>query len=283
MVGTEALVRHPLSWIPIRSCHPSALPAGSSVAGLAVSYVFTWLLSRYSFATATRVWALVAFAVPALLVLSAKPRLPVVAAYEPPTRRNNNNSRSIKTSFRFVPTNSFLSSQLGNVFHTLGHFIPSTYLPSYARSLCFSPAAAVTTSLALVNVGGFFGNIAAGALYSDALDISLVVLAVSLAAAAAASFLLWGLMSGSVAVSHSSAGVLETGPAFGLLGAGRGIGSIASGPLSEALLGTMLAKGSGGDGAFGYGFEYGSLIVFAGVAMLLGGAPGFAAKKLGWM
>lgn len=165
-------------------------------------------------------------------------------------------------------------------------------------------------------MGAFFGNIAAGVL-SDTLDVSAVAFGISVVAAAAI-FLLWGF-SGSVAVAlvyvfavvyGLSAGgfpatwtgiirdvakraaakaeaegsrgvVLETGPAFGLLGFGRGIGSIASGPLSEALLRRTLMAG-GGQGSIAYGSEYGVLIVFTGVAMLLGGT-GFGAKRLGWM
>lgn len=154
---------------------------------------------------------------------------------------------------------------------------------------------------------------------SDTLDVNAVAFGISVVAAAAI-FLLWGF-SGSVAVAlvyvfavvyglsaggfpatwtgiirdvakraaakaeaeggGSGAGVvLETGPAFGLLGFGRGIGSIASGPLSEALLRRTLM--AGGEGKIAYGSEYGVLIVFTGVAMLLGGT-GFGAKRLGWM
>ncbi|KAF9641117.1 Major facilitator superfamily [Lasiodiplodia theobromae] len=285
--------------------------AGTSVAGATVPYIFTWLLSRYTFATAMRAWSIVTFAVVSVLVFFAKPRIPVSTSSSSSSHRA---PRPNPISFRFALTRPFLFYQLGNIFHGLGYFIPSIYLPSYARSLGLS-AAAATTPLALVNAGAFFGNIAAGVL-SDALDVSAVAFGISVVAAAAI-FLLWGF-SGSVAVAlvyvfavvyGLSAGgfpatwtgiirdvakraaaraeaeggggvVLETGPAFGLLGFGRGIGSIASGPLSEALLRRTLM--AGGQGKIAYGSEYGVLIVFTGVAMLLGGT-GFGAKRLGWM
>lgn len=271
--------------------------AGAAISGIVTPYIYTWLLSRYSFATAMRAWSLATFLIPALSLHHARPRIPVAAA----ARTRDGQAPRRTPSLRFVLTRRFLVYQLGNVLHGLGYFLPSIYLPSYARALGLR-AAAATTPLALVNLGGFVGSIAAGAL-CDALDASLVVACLS-AGASAATFLLWGL-SGRVAVglvyafalayglcagsfastwpgvikdvARGGEVVLETGPAFGFLAAGRGVGSIASGPLSEALL-----RVGGEDAAFGYGSRYGGLIVFTGVAMLFGGT-GFGAKKLGLM
>ena len=59
----------------------------------------------------------------------------------------------------------------------------------------------------------------------------------------------------------------EAGPVFGLLSAGRGIGSVLSGTLSAALLNNKLwARGAG----LGYSTGYGGLIVFTGVSATLG-------------
>ena len=51
----------------------------------------------------------------------------------------------------------------------------------------------------------------------------------------------------------------------GFLAAGRGVGCVAAGPLSEAILGmgTFKAKGA-------YGTRYGGLIIFTGLTMLMG-------------
>lgn len=59
----------------------------------------------------------------------------------------------------------------------------------------------------------------------------------------------------------------EAGLEFGLLAAGRGIGSVVSGPLSEALLSERPWVG---DAVFGYGTGYGGLITFTGVSTMLG-------------
>ena len=66
---------------------------------------------------------------------------------------------------------------------------------------------------------------------------------------------------------------------FGLLSFGRGIGSVVTGALSEALLrdaGPMEAAN------LGYGTGYGPLIVFTGVSAALGGVS-FVGRRLGWV
>ena len=66
---------------------------------------------------------------------------------------------------------------------------------------------------------------------------------------------------------------------FGLLAAGRGIGSVLSGQLSEALL---QGKPWAGEASSGYGTGYGSLIVFTGLSAALGGV-GWIGRRLGWV
>lgn len=62
----------------------------------------------------------------------------------------------------------------------------------------------------------------------------------------------------------------ESGLVFGLFAAGRGIGCIASGPLTTALL----RGGKDWDAGAAYGMGYGLLIVFTGVTALFGAFPG---------
>jgi len=72
----------------------------------------------------------------------------------------------------------------------------------------------------------------------------------------------------------------DIGILLGVIGAGRGIGSLLSGPLSE-----MLLRGSSWEanvGGAGYGSKYGSLVVFTGVTAALGGIS-FLGKRLGWI
>lgn len=63
-------------------------------------------------------------------------------------------------------------------------------------------------------------------------------------------------------------GPVDTSMVFAWLAAGRGVGNVVSGPLSEGLLDGLpwLGKAAGG-----YGSGYGGLIVFTGVTAILGG------------
>lgn len=70
----------------------------------------------------------------------------------------------------------------------------------------------------------------------------------------------------------------DSGMVFASLAAGKGIGNIASGPLSEALL----RSASWENAALGYGSGYGTLIVFTGVTAVCGGCS-FAARRAGWL
>ena len=70
----------------------------------------------------------------------------------------------------------------------------------------------------------------------------------------------------------------EAGMLFGLLSAGRGVGSVLSGPLSEALLS---GKPWAEEAALGYGTGYEGLIVFTGVSAMLGGVS-WMVRRVGW-
>ena len=75
--------------------------------------------------------------------------------------------------------------------------------------------------------------------------------------------------------SHADPGII-----FGMLAAGRGIGNIVSGPLSEALL----ANGSAwkGSARLGYGTSFGGLIVFVGMTAVFSGSS-WIAKRVRWL
>lgn len=71
----------------------------------------------------------------------------------------------------------------------------------------------------------------------------------------------------------------ELGMVFGLLAAGRGIGSVVSGPLSEALLSGEPWRG---EAKLGYGTGYGLLIVFTGISAMFGGFS-WVGRRVGWV
>lgn len=179
---------------------------------------------------------------------------------------------------------------LGNVLQSLGYFLPYTYLTSYAVQSLHLSTTTGTLLLVLVNATSIPGGIVMGSL-GDHLSVTTVLLVSSLGSALSV-FFFWGFSShvalltifsltyGFFAGGFSStwsavlkelkgqSPALDTGFIFGLLAGGRGIGNVISGPLSVAL---VAQGGLGGGKSWGYGGEYGLVILFTGITSLLGG------------
>lgn len=266
--------------------------SGTGLAGFALPLVLEHLLDTYGFRTTLRVWALALFLLAAPLTYFVKPRLPASAT-----------THLKPTNLRFVLTRVFLLHQLANVVEALGFFLPGIYLPSYARSTLGAGPFSAALTILLLNVASVFGCVAMGSL-TDRLHVT-SCLVLSAAGTAAGCFLLWGLADalpalyafcvvyGLFAGSYTSAypGIMRhvihnrTGRGedptmvFAFLAAGRGVGNVASGPLSEVLVrGSPWLGRAGG----GYGSGYGALIVFTGLTAVVSGSS-FLWKRVGWL
>ncbi|KAI9807558.1 MAG: hypothetical protein M1825_005498 [Sarcosagium campestre] len=262
--------------------------AGTGTGGLVVPFLMNWGLQVYGHRTMLRGWAIVLLVSCAPLLYYVKPRLPI---------SSDPASRKIKLGFLRNPT--FWLLQTGNVFQGLGYFIPAIFLPSFARSLSLSHLSASLT-VSLLNASSVVGQIALGAL-TDRLHVTSVIL-ISTLGSCLAVLLLWGLahsmpllcvfalayglFAGGFCATWT--GVIrevqrrepksEMGMMLGCLAAGRGIGNVLCGPISEALV--RQGAWAGTKGVVGaYGTAYGGLIVFTGVAVLMGGF-GYSAR---WM
>jgi MFS family permease len=171
---------------------------------------------------------------------------------------------------------------------SLGFFLPSIYLPSYAASLSLSPALS-TLVLSVLNSCSVIGAITLG-YATDRLPVNTVI-AISSIGATISVFLLWGLATslpllvifaavyGVFAGGFSAlwigmarevlrdfdgdAGIITL---MGAFSAGRGIGAVLSGPMSEILL----KRNLGSEVFRAYGSEYGVLIVFTGISAFCG-------------
>ena len=263
--------------------------AGTGFSGVCVPLILNWGLNKYSHAIMLRAWAIVLVLLTGPLLFYVKPRLPVSAA---------THARCL--DFSFLRSTTFLVLQAGNILEGLGFFIPNIYLPTYARTLGLSPTAG-TVTVSLFNTTSVFGQLTLGSLV-DRLHVTTVIF-ISTVGATISVFFFWGfstslpllcvfsLAYGLFAGGFTSTwpGVIqevkksdhraETGLMFGLLCAGRGVGSVVSGPLSEALLSDRPWVGE----AFaGYGSGYGGLIVFTGVSALLSGVS-FLSRRVGWI
>lgn len=206
---------------------------------------------------------------------------------------------------------TFILHQISNVIEALGFFLPGIYLPSYARLVLGASPFPSALTLLLVNVASVFGCVAMGSLI-DRFHVTTCLL-VSTVGTTIGTFLLWGfasnlgllyafcviygLFAGSYTsawpgimlqitgeVTHGGAGrdgssSFDPSMVFAFLAAGRGVGNVASGPLSEVIIRGMPWQG---EAAAGYGSGFGTLIVFTGVTALCGGGS-FLWRKLGWL
>ncbi|KAB8237138.1 major facilitator superfamily domain-containing protein [Aspergillus alliaceus] len=261
--------------------------AGTGFAGVTIPFIMDWGLNKYAWPTVLRGWAVVLFVLTGPLLAIIRPRIPPSQAQKPH-----------RIDLSFLTNRTFLLCQLGNVLEGLGFFAPAIYLPLYARSMGLRNEA-VTATVALLSIATVFGCIFIGILI-DRFHVTTAILVSSIGATVSI-FLMWGfaethpllcafaVVYGFFAGSFTSTytGIVkevkkehpsvDAGIIIGVLASGRGIGSIACGPLSEALLQNHPWEG---ELAFGYGSGYGALIVFTGVTAGLGGVS-FVARRVG--
>ncbi|KAF1913298.1 major facilitator superfamily domain-containing protein [Ampelomyces quisqualis] len=274
-------------WVRRRGFAFGVTMAGLGLSGAILPMILEWLLHLYGFRTTLRVCALSFVVLNFPIVFFFKPRLPL---------SQTSQSRSFDMSF--WTCSNFLILQSGNIIQSLGFFLPAIYLPTFARSLGANTIES-TITIILLNGAAFVGCLCMGA----ATDKYHVVhcLLVSAVGSAVGVFLLWGLATslpllyvfcavyGAFAGCQSSAWSAivrdtqkrrrgtDSGMAWACLSAGKGVGNLCSGPLSEALL-----KAGNWSAGVAYGSGYGALIAFTGLTALFSGW-GFIAKRIGWM
>lgn len=238
-----------------------------------------WLLNTYGFSTTLRIWGITCFILTAPFTFYVKPRLPLSQA------------TYVRTfNLRFLYRAPFTLLQAGNILESLGFFLPNIYLPTYARSVVGASSLLASLTIVLYNVASVFGCVLMGFIV-DRLAVTTCIL-ISTVGATLGVFALWGaalnlpllyvfcvvygLFAGSFTstwpgimrdVTVRMRGAVDPGMVFACLAAGRGIGNVVSGPLSEALVG----KGADWHGELAYGSGFGPLIVFTGVSAALGG------------
>jgi len=274
-------------WVRRRGFAYGAVIAGAGLGGAVIPVMTELLLHSYGFRTTLRIIAIAFAALNFPLLFFFKPRLPL-------------SQTALHRGFdmSFWKCRTFLILQSGNILQSLGYFLPSIYLPTYARSLGASGLASMVP-VVLLNGAAFVGSLCMG-IAVDKYHVT-TCLFVSTIGSTIGTFLIWGvstslpplyifcLIYGAFAGSTSSswsAVVRETkekrrgadsGMIFACLSLGKGIGNLCSGPLSEALL-----HAGGWKAGLAYGSGYGALIVFTGVTGVLGGWS-IAARRIGWL
>lgn len=280
-VSNHSLILHTNYLIHIsNSCQ-----AGTGLSGVILPIVLQWMLNSFGPQTTLRAWSVVLILLGGPLLYFLRPRLPI-----------SRNSRTRPFDFKFLWDSTFLIYETGNILEAMGYFLPTIYLPSYARSLGASNIESSLTVM-LFNLASVFGCVIMGSLV-DRYHATTCILG-STVGSTIAVFLIWGfadtlaplyifcifygLFAGSFTSTwpavvnevRKKSTYVDPSIVFGFLSTGRGIGNIVSGPLSEALLKRSAWKGVA---AKAYGSGFGPLIVFTGVSALLGGF-GIAARS----
>lgn len=254
--------------------------AGTGIGGTVLPFILQWLLNSYGYRTTLRVYAVTLAVLASPCLYFIRPRLPITSA---------SSFRPIEVSFlKHIP---FWIFQSGNILQSLGFFLPTLYIPSFASSLGL-PSFSGPLALALFHIAFSFGAIFIGSLV-DRFHVSVAILTCTIGQMISV-FIFWGLTSsqamlyifailfgcfgGAFSCTWSGCanaiqrfeknGNVDVSIVVALMAAGKGIGAVISGPLSERLLSLDTWKGQAG---FAYGSGYGLLVVFTGVSATLGG------------
>ena len=186
---------------------------------------------------------------------------------------------------RYYQCYMFYVLALSNLAQASAYYLPFIYLPSYTRALGYSSQQGALI-LALANLAQIIGEVGFGML-SDYVNVHVLVV-ISATVAALSTFLIWGfansfgmLIAFALVFGSSGAGYIalwaRMGTLFGekdahmvysMMCAGRGLGSIASGPISTALLGNEIIKHAYGAA------RYRNLILFAGSSLAVSAGLG---------
>jgi MFS family permease len=266
--------------------------AGSGFGGLVLPLLINFFLTRTGFQTTMRLLAAILAGVGIPLAYFIRPRLPPPSPSSP---AKNSKAKKRFWNWRLIRSRSFLLHQVANLVQGAGYYLPGIYLPSFTRDAFGASDWLSTLSLMLLNLSAMLGLVVMGHM-TDRYN-SRTCIAISAMGATLSVFLFWGLAThiavlyifcvlfGLFAGGFPAAwpavmremaekgekrgfGHVDTILVFSLFCVARGVGSLASGPLSETLVDGMPWKE---DAIGGYGSGYGALVVFCGVSSLISG------------
>ena len=188
----------------------------------------------------------------------------------------------------FLKSTPFWFYEAGTIIQSLAYFLPQLWLPSFVRAMGM-PAFASPLALCLLNVAACGGYLLQGQLV-DQFHVTTTIGLASLASAMSVFVfwglatsqpmlyvfaILWGLSGGGFAATwagcanamRSSCNSLDTGLLISLFCAGKGLGTLITGPISEILLQVAPWQGA----RYAYGSQFGAVIVFTGITAVFGG------------
>lgn len=270
--------------------------ATKNIVGTGTPFLTPALLSGLGLQNTLRIWGVIT------LVCGLPPLLLMHSRSGQSTNLRRRSTR--RTPWKFLTHPTFYIFHIANIVFSSGYGLPQTYIPSYARQVLNLTPSESSLMLALVNLPGVFSCIAFGML-GDGFPLfcgysvtPFTITFLSAIGSALSAFLLWGLAarSGAVglalfstiygffagaysatwggalkeiereAVSHNEA--VDTGVVYGLLNGGRGVGYVVGGLAGVELLKSGAVQHSSN---WGYGTQYGFMILYTGVSALIGG------------
>jgi len=257
-------------WVARRGLAWGILLGSSGASGVAYPFINEALLHKYGYKTTLRAMAVASIIMTGPLLPSMKRRLPA----------SHTNSLA-RTDWSFLKKPIFWLYILSTMSQSLGFYLPSLYLPSYAATVGLSSRMGATL-IALMNVSSVLGQFTYGYLSDGRFPLNALLLSTMLVSTIVA-LTLWGLakslaalvvfaiiygffayaylamrvrMGTAVATEQSDSMTM-----FCLFSFAQGIGNVLAGPISSALL---ISDTNNHD----YGYtRYKALVIFTGAAM----------------
>jgi len=258
-------------WIARRGFAWGIMLGASGASGIAYPFILEALLERYGHKTTLRALAVATTLLTAPLLPMFKGRLP------PP-----HSSTLGRTNWTFVQKPLFWLYATSTIAQSLGFYLPSLYLPSYASATGLGPRTGALL-LAIMSIAQVCGQLTYGYLSDGRLSLNVLLLSSSMIAAVA-SLTLWGLarslaplilfalVYGFFAYAYSAMRVrmgtaVSADPntalaTFCIFSFFQGIGNVLAGPISGTLLGSVLDLSDYGHS------RYKAMVIFTGCSMV---------------
>jgi MFS family permease len=258
-------------WVRRRGMAYGLLCSASGVSGAVTPLALQALLHKYGHRTLLR-------GVAVFLFVLTGPLIPLLKG-----RPGQQHNVALRTDWTFLRTRLFWIYSISNLLMGLGYFFPALFLPSYAGAIGLSTSKGALL-LALMSVAQVAGQFTFGYLSDERTSVNALI-TISASVAAIATLSAWGLArsiaplvvfallygffgAGYTAMWARMVTAVSNEPSaaqaiFGMFNFGKGVGNIATGPISAGLLGW-----SSGDVGYGFG-TYKAVVLFTGVCLLL--------------
>ena len=246
-------------WVERRGFAYGLLFAASGVSGLVIPVVMDWMLERYGFRTALRMYGV-------MIVIVSGPGLFLIQHRQPPSPQQRHTEKvtpsARETLKPFLRNFHFLALAAAVFLQGLGFFIPNIFIPDFAKVLGISSRAS-SGLLALISLSQILGQLWQGWL-SDRVNVYIPATISAFFCAVGACFLwgwgrglgslipfvmIWGFFSASYSVLYTRmVSFLLNGDRmdlptderigmllYGLFSFERGVANILEGPISSWL------------------------------------------------